>query len=260
MVAAGSSPLYDDIGARYSRTRRPDPRIAAAIVTALADARTVLNVGAGTGSYEPHDRGVVAVDPSTVMLAQRATDAAPAICARAESLPFRDATFDAALAVLTIHHWGQWARGIHECMRVVRERVVILTWDPDAGGFWLVRDYLPELVAFDRGIFPRIAALRALLGAGAEVQPLPVPADCVDGFLGAYWARPTAYLDPRIRAGMSSFGRIPGLERGLARLRAELDDGTWEQKYGALLELGALDIGYRLVVGHIAPSSDAESR
>lgn len=246
-------PHYDTLGVGYARTRRPDPRIAAQLHAALGDAHRVLNVGAGTGSYEPADRDVVAAEPSRVMLRQRPAGSAPALQARAEALPFGDGAFDAVLGVLTLHHWADQAAGLAECARVARSRVVLLTWDPESDGFWLVRDYLPAFLALDRRQFPTLAAIRAALGGDAtiDVAPLPVPRDCADGFLGAYWARPHAYLDADVRAGISSFARA-GAEAsaGLDRLRADVESGAWEQRHAALRDRDTLDVGYRVVVGH----------
>jgi SAM-dependent methyltransferase len=246
-------PVYDTIGRDYARRRRPDPRIAAQLMAALGDARSVLNVGAGTGSYEPDDRPVVAVEPSGVMLAQRSPDAAPAVQARAEALPFPDRVFDAVTAVLTLHHWADRAGGLAECARVARQRVVLLTWDPAADAFWLVQEYLPSFAEVDRRQFPPMAEYGEAFGPGArvEVATVPVPRDCVDGFLGAYWAQPAAYLDPAVRAGISSFALL-GAESGLERLRADLASGAWHARHGHLLAADALDIGYRLVVAHLA--------
>src|SRR5262245_825590 len=196
--------LYDAIGQGYRELRRPDPRIADQLWAALGDAKSVLNVGAGAGSYEPIDRIVVAVEPSVVMLAQRRPTAAVAVQARAEALPFANGSFDAAIAVLTIHHWADRARGLAECARVARDRVVLLTWDPAVDDFWLVRDYFPEFLAADRKAFPPMAEYARALGPRTEVLTVPVPRDCVDGFLGAYWARPEAYLDETVRSGISS--------------------------------------------------------
>jgi SAM-dependent methyltransferase len=241
------SQLYDTIGVGYRALRRPDPRIAAAIGAALGPAASVVNVGAGAGSYEPADRAVVAVEPSREMIRQRPAGAAPVIQASATALPFRAASFDAALAVLTVHHWPDRARGLVELRRVARDRVVILTWAPDAAGFWLVEDYFPTLVAVDRRIFPSEAELRSALGP-VELRPLPIPHDCLDGFLGAYWRRPHAYLDPAVRGAISTFSKIGDVEPGLARLRSDLDDGTWARRHGGLLERAELDLGYRLVI------------
>lgn len=244
--------LYDTIGRRYARGRRPDPRIAAQLTAALGDARSVLNVGAGTGSYEPPDRRVVAVEPSAVMLAQRPHGAATAVQARAEALPFPDQSFDAVMAVLTLHHWADRARGLAECARVARRRVVLLTWDPAAEPFWLLRDYFPDFVVADRQAFPPMSAYTEAFGprAQVEVAAVPIPRDCVDGMLGAYWARPAAYLDAAVRAGMSSFTR-PGTEAGLAQLHSDLATGVWQARHGHLLAADAMDVGYRLVVAQL---------
>ena len=238
--------FYDTIGRGYRSHRRPEPRIAAAIVAALGPAESVINVGAGAGSYEPTDRRVVAVEPSLEMIRQRHPEAAPVVRASAGDLPFADGAADAALAVLTIHHWPDRARGLAELARVARRRVVILTWDPGTYGFWLVEDYFPEIVAVDRGLFPTLADFTAALGPVA-VRPLPIPHDCRDGFLGAYWRRPRAYLDAGVRLAISTFSKIDA-EPGLARLRSDLENGDWQRRYGAVLAATELDLGYRLVV------------
>lgn len=249
--------LYDQIGQTYAAHRSAEPRLAAPIWDALGPARTVLNVGAGTGSYEPPDRLVVAVEPSAVMIAQRAHGAAPAVQARGESLPFADASFDAVLAVLTLHHWADVRRGLAECARVARDRVVILTWNPASEGFWLVQDYFSDLLSIDRALFPTIATIADALGE-IVVHPVPIPADCTDGFLGAYWRRPDAYLDPAVRSGMSSFARVADVESRIDRLRDDLASGAWQQRHGALLGQDALDVGYRLVIAH-APFCSSQS-
>jgi len=244
--------LYDAIGQGYTELRRPDSRIADQLWAALGDAKSVLNVGAGAGSYEPIDRRVVALEPSVVMLAQRRPTAAAAVQARAEALPFADRAFDAALAVLTIHHWADRARGLAECARVARDRVVLLTFDPTVDAFWLVRDYFPEILSLDRAQFPNMAVYQTAFGSTARVTaaPLPIPRDCTDGFLGAYWARPAAYLDSAVRTGMSSFARVR-TERGLEQLRDDLTSGAWQKRYGHLLENEALDLGYRIIIAHL---------
>ncbi len=250
-MSAGA--LYDAIGRSYAVRRRPDPRIAARLAAALGAAGSVLNVGAGAGSYEPAGRVVAAAEPSAVMLAQRPAGAAPAVRARAEALPFADRAFDAVLAVLTVHHWGDQAAGLAECARVARDRVVLLTWDPESGGFWLVQEYFPGFMEEDRRRFPPVAAYETAFAPGTRVEilPVPVPRDCMDGFLGAYWARPAAYLDPAVRAGISSFA-APGVEPGLEKLRADLASGGWQARYGGLLDADALDLGYRIVVAHLS--------
>ena len=239
--------LYDRIGRGYAGYRRPDPRIASRIEEALGSARSVVNVGAGTGSYEPADRTVVAVEPSGEMVRQRAETAAPAVRGAAERLPLRGRSVDAALAVLTIHHWTDWRRGLAEMRRVARDRVVILTWDPEHAGFWLVQDYFPEIPAADRETFPTFAEMERVLGP-IDVRPVPVPADCSDGFLGAYWRRPATYLDAGARSAISAFAKLRDVDEKIARLRADLDDGTWERRHGKLLSLPEIDLGYRLIV------------
>lgn len=243
--------IYDRIGQGYRRHRQPDPRIAALVRDALGDARSVVNVGAGAGSYEPTDREVVAVEPSETMIAQRPQGSAPVVQASAESLPFADGSFDASMAILTIHHWGDRSRGLGELRRVARRRVVILTHLPDAAPFWLTDDYVPEITAMDRGIFPSIADIEATLGP-ARVSAVPVPHDCIDGFLGAYWRRPEAYLDPAVRASISGFAKLPSTDDGVERLRADLASGAWERRNGSLRGLASLDLGYRLVVCEVA--------
>jgi SAM-dependent methyltransferase len=239
--------LYDEIGREYRAHRRPDPRLAAAITRALDDAVTVVNVGAGAGSYEPTDRRVAAVEPSAAMIAQRPAGSAPVVQASATDLPFRDAGFAAALAVLTVHHWPDRARGLAEMARVARDRVVVLTWDPATTGFWLVDEYFAEIAVIDRQIFPGLDDFRRAWGR-IEVQPLAVPHDCTDGFLGAYWQRPAAYLDPAVRGAISTFTKLRDVEPGLARLRADLADGTWLRRHTDLLDRSEIDLGYRLVI------------
>ena len=243
------SQLYDAIGVGYQERRRPDPRLAAAIARALNHTETVVNVGAGTGSYEPTDRSVVAVEPAMTMIRQRRAHSAPVVQASATELPFRDDGFAAALAILTVHHWPDRARGLDELARVARRRVVVVTWDPSASGFWLVDDYFPEIVDIDRRIFPTIGDFRRAFGS-VDVQPFPVPHDCIDGFMGAYWRRPHAYLDASVRAAISAFAKAEPsrLESGLERLRRDLADGTWERRHGHLSERAELDLGYRIVI------------
>ena len=239
--------VYDRIGHGYAALRRPDPRIAAAIWQALADAETVLNVGAGAGSYEPTDRSVVALEPSLTMIRQRGESSVPVVRASATHLPFPDRSFDAVLAVLTIHHWHDRAGGLLELARVARSRVVIFTCDPSMGGFWLVQDYFPEIREIDRRILPTVDELKSILG-DIEVRSVLIPWNCTDGFLGAYWRRPYAYLSLRVRSAISTFSKISDVEAGIRRLRRDLEDGTWSQRYGYLLNRDELDLGYRLVI------------
>jgi SAM-dependent methyltransferase len=238
--------LYDEIGTGYNDARRTEPRIARSIWAALGDAQTVLNVGAGTGSYEPPDRDVTAVEPSAVMRAQRAPSAARCICALAEALPFPDRSFDAAMAVLSDHHWPDPIRGLREMQRVA-ERVVVFQWDSEEiPRFWLVRDYLPELAELARPPSLRERA-RAI---GARMLSMPIPWDCVDGFFHAYWRRPEAYLAQRVRRGSSVWARVgPRVEaRAVAALRADLASGRWRTRNAELVELVEVDLGARLLI------------
>lgn len=239
------SASYDTIGINYSDLRKPDPRIEAMIGRALGPARTVLNVGAGAGSYEPANRHVTAIEPSLEMIWQRRVPAALVVQGRAEALPFDDNSFDASMAVLTVHHWTDKAKGLGEMRRVTRGPIVILTYDPAFRGFWLA-DYLPELIALDEAQMPRITDYAAWLGP-VEVRPVAIPNDCTDGFLCAYWRRPTAYLDTQIRAAMSSFWALGDVSEALGRLERDLESGAWAARYGTLLDLDEYDCGYRLV-------------
>lgn len=239
------SALYDTIGIDYANLRRPDPRIAAMIVDVLGPAASVLNVGAGAGSYEPADRRVTAVEPSLEMIRQRPANAAPAVQASAEALPFPDASFDAVMAVLTVHHWSDKPAGMAEMRRVSRGPVVLLTFDP-AHRPWLT-DYLPQLAELDEAQMPAMADYANWLGP-VTVSPVPIPHDCIDGFLYAWWRRPEAYLDPRIRAGSSSFWALGDVDDALERVRADLASGEWDRRYPGLREQESYDAGYRLVV------------
>jgi SAM-dependent methyltransferase len=243
-----SSPrLYDTIGATYTVTRRTEPRIAEQLWTALGDARTVLNVGAGTGSYAPPGRDVTAVEPSAVMRAQRPAGAAPCVDATAESLPFADQYFDAAMAFATIDHWPDPIAGLREMRRVAR-RVVVFTCDPgDANLFWLNRDYLPEFA----GLWAGRPTLTELAGAiGARTEPVPVAWDCADGFYHAFWRRPEAYLDERVRLGMSIWARVgPDAEhRAVHSLSADLASGRWAERNRDLSGLDVAELGLRLLI------------
>jgi SAM-dependent methyltransferase len=247
------APAYDRMGIDYSHVRRADPRIEAVIWSALGEARRVLNVGAGAGSYEPRDREVIAVEPSPVMIAQRPPQAARAIRGVAESLPLEDDSVDATMGVFTMQHWDDVDRGLAEVLRVTRERVVLLTLDLDVTAeMWLCRDYLPEIVEHDRRTFPSIERLGAIL-PGAQVATVPVPADCSDGFCVALWSRPEAQLDPRVRQASSIWHLLPDgvADAGLDRLRRDLESGEWDRRYGRLRKQAELDIGLRLVTAEL---------
>ena len=246
----GSGELYDTIGAGYLVTRRTEARIASQVWVALGDARTVLNVGAGTGSYEPPDREVTAVEPSALMRAQRPAGAAPCVGAAAERLPFRDQVFDAAMAFATVHHWPDPIAGLHELRRVAR-RVVVFTHDTSQAGwldrFWLTRDYLPEVASLLVGR-PPIAELAGVLEA--RVEPVLIPWDCADGFFEAYWRRPGAYLEEPVRRAMSVWSRVgPEAEQRAVRdLEADLASGRWAERNRELAELEQAELGLRLLV------------
>ncbi len=243
-----SAQLYDTIGATYTATRRTEPRIAAQVWAALGGAETVLNVGAGTGSYEPLGRDVTAVEPSAVMRAQRPVGPARCIAATAESLPFEDQRFDVAMAFATVHHWQDPLAGVREMQRVAR-RVVIFTCDTSELAwrrpFWLTRDYLPEVTASRIGLAIELAS-----AIGARIEPVLIPWDCVDGFFEAYWRRPEAYLDENVRRGISVWTRVgPEAEkRAVRRLRDDLASGWWAERNRDLLDLEAADLGLRLLV------------
>ena len=215
---------YDRIGQGYTRVRRPDPRLAKRIHAGLGDSRTVVNVGAGAGSYEPTDRVVVAVEPSRAMVDQRPARAAPAVRAQAGSLPFPNRCFDGALALLTVHHWPDPVAGLAELRRVTTGPIVVFTFELDVHDRqWLVTDYLPEMTNLDRGNLAPARVADAL--GGGIVEVLDVPKDCLDGFCHAWWQRPDAYLDPAVRAGISGIARLPAevVARGVEQLRRDLD-------------------------------------
>jgi SAM-dependent methyltransferase len=243
-----SGQLYDTVGGTYSITRRTEPRIAAQVWAALGDARTVLNVGAGTGSYEPSDRDVTAVEPSVVMRAQRAAGAAKCVAAIAESLPFADQSFDAAMAFATVHHWQDPIAGLLEMRRVAR-RVVVFTCDTSDRSwrrrFWLTRDYLPEVAASPVGLASELAE-----AIGARMEPVLIPWDCADGFFEAYWRRPEAYLDEHVRRGISVWASVgPDAEQRAVRLlRDDLASGRWAERNRDLLDLDQAELGLRLLI------------
>jgi hypothetical protein len=239
---------YDAIGRTYAAARHTDPRVAAVLSDALGAADTVVNVGAGTGSYEP-PQTVVAVEPSQVMIDQRPIGSAPVVRAGAERLPLRTNSVDAAMALMTVHHWSDLAAGVAEMQRVARQRLVVFTWDAEVTKhFWLLSEYFPVAAEVDHRYAVPIDVLAGLLG-GARVEPVLIPYDCVDGFTAAYWRRPEAYLDPSVRAGMSMFARLDevALAPGLARLQADLDSGRWHEHHGDLLDLDEIDLGYCIV-------------
>jgi SAM-dependent methyltransferase len=240
---------YDEIGRAYAEYRRADPRINARILRALGDARSVVNVGAGTGSYEPADRPVTAVEPSAVMIAQRPPSPTAVVQAAAERLPFADRAFDAALAVLTVHHWPEPAQGLAELRRVSR-RQVVLTFDPCVHNrFWLLQEYFPAAARFEVSRAVPVESVAAALDA-SRIETVPVPHDCVDGFGWAYWRRPERYLDPVARSCISMLAALDegALAPGLERLALDLATGRWHDRHRDLLAREEIDGGFRLVV------------
>jgi SAM-dependent methyltransferase len=245
---------YDQLGHGYASVRRGDPAIAARIEAALGDARTVINVGAGAGAYEPADRELTAVEPSAVMIAQRPPGAAPAVQASAERLPFGDDSFEAAMAVLTIHHWSDLEAGLDELLRVARRRLVLVTFDPEAlADLWIGRDYFPEILALKRRAAVTSDGLAATL-PNASSRPIPVPRDCQDHFFAALWARPEMLFDEAVVRPMWVWQSISAEARrsGRERLAADLESGAWERRLGHLRQEAELDVGLRLVVSELA--------
>lgn len=243
-----SETLYDQIGQTYTSTRRPDPRIATAIKAVLTDADSIINIGAGAGAYEPVGKPLVGIEPSWQMIRQRTRGASPVVQAVAEALPFRPGAFDVALAVLTLHHWADWRKGVAEMKQVAR-RVVVFAFDVDAlDNFWLTKTYFPEIVERDRRRSPSMDEILGELG-DCSVDKVPIPHDCVDGFLAAFWRRPEAYLDPNVRTNISGFGLLDQdtVTRGVARLETDLESGVWDERFGYLRSRDALDAGYRFL-------------
>jgi hypothetical protein len=246
-------PIYDRIGGGYAHTRREDPRLRVRIEAALGSAHSVVNVGAGAGNYEPRDRHVVAVEPSDVMAAQRPPTLAPALRCTADALPLRDASVDAAMAVLTVHHWGEQGqeRGVRELRRVARGPVVIVTCDPEvSGAMWLMAEYLPEVDRLDRRIFPSMEVLAGWLGGDTRVEVVPVPRDTSDWTLMSFWAHPERVLDDVARNATSGFARMAPavVERVVEAVRRDLADGSWDRRHGHLRTLPDYDAGMRLVI------------
>jgi uncharacterized protein (DUF1330 family)/SAM-dependent methyltransferase len=250
--ARASTARYDSIGNTYARVRREDPALRARIHAALGDARTVVNVGAGAGSYEPRDRHVIAVEPSAVMASQRSPELAPPLRATAGELPLFDNSVDAAMSIISLHHWDQAReRGVREMRRVARGPVVLVTFDPQLSGeMWLMKDYLPEVAELDHQIFPAPERIAAWLGGDVRIEPLPLARDTPDWMLGSYWAHPERVLDADARNATSGFARMPEavVARVVSAVQRDLADGTWEQRYGHLRKLSELDVGLRLIV------------
>ncbi len=245
-------PRYDNIGAGYGRSRREDPQLLARIQAALGSARTVVNVGAGAGSYEPPERHVIAIEPSDVMAEQRPRSKAPAIRASAGALPLRDGSVDAAMAILTVHHWDdERERGVRELRRVASGPIVIVTCDPRVSGqMWLLRDYLPEVAELDLQTFPLPEQLADWLGGDAQIEVVPIARDTPDWSLMSYWAHPERVLDEGARNATSGFARMTEtvVERVVGRVRQDLASGEWDRRYGSLRALSDFDAGLRIVI------------
>jgi SAM-dependent methyltransferase len=242
---------YDTQGQGYAQQRRTDPRIAAFVHRALGPARTVLNVGAGAGSYEPEDRYVLAVEPSAAMRAQRPAKRAPAIYGIAENLPLDDQSVDASMAMVTVHQWRDLQKGLAELRRVTRGPVVVLTFDGDAlDRYWLV-DYVPELMGVERRRYPAIDLIAKGIGSKTEVQAIPIPIDCVDGFTEAFYARPERFLDAAVRRSQSAWGSVDGKvqERFVKKLGDDLRTGAWDERYGKWRQQPFFDGSLRLIAG-----------
>lgn len=246
---------YESGGVGYGVQRRTDPRIAAHVHAALGGARTILNVGAGAGSYEPEDRAVTAVEPSASMRAQRPSHLATAIDAVAEDLPFADDSFDAAMATVTIHQWTDTDQGLRELRRVSRGPVIVLTFDGDALDLLWLAEYAPELIAAERRRYPAIDHVREVLGGTSTVSAIGIPIDCVDGFTEAYYARPERFLDPHVRRSQSAWGFVDAAstDRAVARLGADLRSGEWDRRYGALRTQPEFVGSLRLIVAQPDP-------
>jgi SAM-dependent methyltransferase len=244
--------IYDDIGNDYSVTRRTDPKIAQQLYAELRGATRIVNIGAGTGSYESGDIELVAVEPSSVMISQRKRKAGAHRVeqAFAEKLPFDDKSFSHAMTVLSMHHWQDRARAFREINRVATEKFVAITWDPKSEPFWLTRDYFPEIYEMDQRIFPALEELDEYFDE-VTIRPLQIPSDCQDGFLTAFWKRPEAYLSRQVRQAMSPFSKIKNLAQGLQKLEEDLASGQWAKNNRAILDASYLDVGYRLISARV---------
>ena len=237
---------YNRLAEAYAICRKPDDRIAARIWAHTRDNWRIVNVGAGVGAYEPKNCEIVALEPSREMMAKRTNHVAMLVRGGAEKLPFADNCFHAAMAILTIHHWSDIPAGLKEMLRVAKERVILFTWVGYGNNFWL-EDYLPEIKGVDERLFPALNELEKILG-GISVETIEIPHDCTDGFMCAYWRRPEAYLDSRVRKAISTFSRIADVKEGLSHLGKDVADGSWARKYGHLTHKERLDLGYRLVI------------
>ena len=239
---------YDHIGKGYSSNRKSDPKIALQVFSKLIGAKKILNIGAGTGSYEPKNVNLIAVEPSAEMIAQRSSAAHPVIQAIAEELPFEANSFSHTMTVLSMHHWTDRKKAFNEINRVTSDAFVAVTWNPESKPFWLTRDYFPEIFEADKKIFPTPSDFEECFD-DVQIAPLLIPENCMDGFLAAYWKRPEAYLNPELRKSISTFGKLNDCSIGLERLEKDISSGDWEKKNRSILDSSALDVGYIIVTG-----------
>lgn len=240
------NPIYDKIGLNYSVTRCTDPKIAKLLYSEFRGASRIVNIGAGTGSYEPEHGQLVAVEPSSEMISQRKSGSGCVVQAFAEDLPFEDSSFSHAMTVLSMHHWENRALAFSEINRVATEKFVAISWDPEADPFWLTRDYFPEFYEMDRVNFPKLEELKREFDE-VKMSPLRIPSDCKDGFLASFWKRPEAYLNRKVRQSISSFSLVNNLADGLQKLEDDLARGVWARKNQAILNSSSADVGYRII-------------
>ncbi|MEM7163318.1 MAG: methyltransferase domain-containing protein [Bacteroidota bacterium] len=245
-----NAPIYDQIGINYALKRQTEPRIATQIWNELKGAGKILNIGAGAGSYEPHEGDLIALEPSSKMIAQRSKHADPVVQGYAESLPFEDKSFSHCMTILSMHHWKDRYKAFKEIKRVTEEKFIALSWDPYANDFWLTRDYFPEIVEMDKLIFPEKEEFDAFFD-NVRIERIMIPHDCRDGFLAAYWKKPEAYLEPSVRNSISTFSKISKLEDGLLKLKKDLESGEWERKNQEVLHQNEIDAGYILISARI---------
>ena len=243
-------PIYDDIGINYSVTRCTDPNIAQQLYPELVGATRIVNIGAGTGSYEPENVDLVAVEPSSEMISQRKEGAYPVKQASAEKLPFENNRFSHAMTVLSMHHWVDRPKAFSEINRVATDKFVAISWDPQTEPFWLTRDYFPEIHEMDKAVFPTMAEIKAHFD-DVQVRPLQIPHDCQDGFFAAFWKRPQAYLSPEVRQATSPFSKVSNLEEGLNKLQNDLTSGAWAKKNADILSASSFSAGYVLITAKI---------
>jgi SAM-dependent methyltransferase len=242
--------LYDEIGINYSVKRCTDPKIAKQLYSELQGAARIVNIGAGTGSYEPENVELVAVEPSSEMISQRKTGSYRVEQAFAQELPFENSSFSHAMTVLSMHHWENRPLAFSEINRVATEKFVAVSWDPESEPFWLTRDYFPEIYEMDKGIFPDLEELNDHFDE-VKMSPLLIPSDCMDGFLAAFWKRPEAYLDNKVRQSSSAFSKIESLSEGLQKLEDDLASGVWAENNHAILSSSSIDVGYRIISARV---------